>query len=177
VAVPVVTTVLLTGMSGTGKSTVLAELGARGYRVVDLDDDGWSVEVPTGDGEALEQLWREDRVAELLRPGADAPHVVAGCASNQGVFYDRFAAVVLLSTPVDHLRDRLATRRTNDFGKNPGELERILGDLGEVEPLLRATSTTEIDSTAPVSDVADAVEAVLSAAAGQICEPGRTLAP
>jgi hypothetical protein len=102
---------------------------------------------------------------------------VAGCASNQGVFYDRFAAVVLLSTPVDVLRDRLATRRTNDFGRNPGELERILRDLGEVEPLLRATSTTEIDSTAPVSDVADAVEAVLTAAAGQICEPGPTLAP
>jgi hypothetical protein len=36
-------------MSGTGKSTVLVELASRGYRVVDLDDDGWSVEVPTAD--------------------------------------------------------------------------------------------------------------------------------
>jgi broad-specificity NMP kinase len=177
VAVPVVTTVLLTGMSGTGKSTVLAELGARGHRVVDLDDDGWSVEVPTGDGEALELLWREDRVAELLRPGPDAPHVVAGCASNQGVFYDRFAAVVLLSAPVDVLRDRLATRRTNDFGKDQHELERILGDLAVVEPLLRVTSTLEIDTTAPPAQVADVVEAVLTAAAGQICEPAPPPAP
>ena len=165
-------TVLVTGMSGAGKSTVLGELSARGYRVVDLDDDGWTVDVPTDDGTAAGtgtgtgtgtvQLWREDRVAALLASGADAPHVVGGCATNQGVFYDRFVAVVLLSAPVEVLRDRLATRSTNDFGKSPQELERILRDLAEVEPLLRATSTTEIDTTAPVSQVADTVEALLT---------------
>jgi hypothetical protein len=31
----------VTGMSGTGKSSALAELGRRGYRVVDTDDPGW----------------------------------------------------------------------------------------------------------------------------------------
>jgi dephospho-CoA kinase len=34
--------ILVTGMSGTGKSSVLAELGRRGYRVVDTDDPGWT---------------------------------------------------------------------------------------------------------------------------------------
>ena len=33
--------ILVTGMSGTGKSAALAELGRRGYRVVDTDDPGW----------------------------------------------------------------------------------------------------------------------------------------
>ena len=36
------TKVLITGMSGTGKSTVLRELGKRGHRVVDTDSDDWS---------------------------------------------------------------------------------------------------------------------------------------
>lgn len=34
--------VLLTGMSGTGKSTVIRELAARGYRAIDAGDAGWS---------------------------------------------------------------------------------------------------------------------------------------
>lgn len=36
------TTVLLTGMSGTGKSTVIEPLAARDYRSVDTDTDEWS---------------------------------------------------------------------------------------------------------------------------------------
>lgn len=34
--------VLVTGMSGTGKSTALAELERRGYDVVETDGDEWS---------------------------------------------------------------------------------------------------------------------------------------
>jgi dephospho-CoA kinase len=33
--------VLVTGMSGTGKSTALAELGRRGFDVVDTDSLSW----------------------------------------------------------------------------------------------------------------------------------------
>jgi dephospho-CoA kinase len=161
-----VTTILITGMSGTGKSTVLGELAGRGYRVVDLDDDGWSAEVATPDGSGVEQLWREDRLAGLLASDTDAPHFIAGCASNQGKFYDRFRAVVLLSVPVTVLRERIATRDTNGFGKEPHELERILRDLKDVEPMLRSTSTMEIDGSQPVGQVADAVEALLEAPSG-----------
>jgi dephospho-CoA kinase len=39
------TRVLITGMSGTGKSTALAELARRGHRVVDADLSAWSIEV------------------------------------------------------------------------------------------------------------------------------------
>jgi predicted ATPase len=39
--------VLATGVSGSGKSTVLAELGRRGHRVTDTDDPGWIVVTQT----------------------------------------------------------------------------------------------------------------------------------
>jgi hypothetical protein len=34
--------ILVTGMSGTGRSSALAELGRLGFRVVDTDVGGWS---------------------------------------------------------------------------------------------------------------------------------------
>jgi shikimate kinase len=153
--------VLVTGMSATGKSTVLRQLAERGHRTVDADDPGWSVELPTPDGSGVEQLWREDRMAALFADDQRGDLLfVAGCAGNQGRFYDRFDAVVLLSVPVDVLVERLATRATNPFGKDPVERERVLRDLAEVEPLLRAGATVEIDTRGPLTEVVDAVEDV-----------------
>lgn len=145
-------------MSGTGKSTVLARLRERGHQTIDTDDEGWSQELPTPDGVHREQLWHEERMRTLLAGTSTGLFVVSGCASNQGKFYDRFDAVVLLSVPAKVLLERLDSRVNNDFGKGPLERERILQDLAEVEPLLRATATVELDSRRPVSEVVDAVE-------------------
>ena len=70
--------VLVTGMSGTGKSTVLAELARRGIRTVDTDDGGWSVEVPDPDGPGLMQLWREESMERLLEELSFDAHKQAG---------------------------------------------------------------------------------------------------
>jgi adenylate kinase family enzyme len=71
--------ILLTGMSATGKSSVIRELAARGYKAIDADDDGWShwVNMKTGrpapapeTGEygwdELDWVWHEARVLEHL---------------------------------------------------------------------------------------------------------------
>ena len=135
------TKVLVTGMSGTGKSSALAELGRRGYRVVDTDDPGWTEWVTSpeevGGGE---WLWVEDRMAELLRLNSGTLFV-QGCVRNQAKFYDRFDAVVLLSAPERVILDRIADRTTNDYGKAPADRELILHHLATVEPLLRAGCT------------------------------------
>src|SRR3954447_1525268 len=150
--------VLVTGMSGTGKSTALAELGRRGFRVVDTDEPGWK-EWRDGD-----LVWREDRIAELLA-GEDGPTLfVSGCVSNQGRFYDRFDAVVLLSAPADVILERVRTRTTNRYGKSAAERQLILGHLASVEPRLRATATHELDATEPIDVVVEALIAIGAAA-------------
>jgi hypothetical protein len=159
-SVPVMIRILVTGMSGTGKSTALVELSRRGHHVVDADLPEWSVEVPDPEGSGQMQQWREDAVGALLEAHQTGWLFLAGCASNQGRFYDRFDAVVLLSAPRDVMRQRIGARTSNAFGKGDDEWQRIVGDLEEVEPLLRATSTTEIVTTIPVEAVADRLEAV-----------------
>lgn len=74
-------------------------------------------------------------MSALLAQDVAGPLIVSGCTSNQGQFYDRFDAVVLLSLPVDVLLERVAPRVTNPFGKDPAERERIMRDLDTVEPL------------------------------------------
>jgi dephospho-CoA kinase len=152
--------VLVTGMSGAGKSTVLEELGRRGIRVVDTDYGGWSHDVPDDAGSGVMHVWDEARIGELLDGPVSEPLVVSGTVSNQGRFYDRFSAVVLLSAPADVLLERLRTRTGNPFGKDLAELRRILQDINEVLPLLRASSSLEIDATRSVDEIADEVEAL-----------------
>ena len=94
-------------------------------------------------------------MAGLLAEDGERTLFVSGCMSNQGKFYDRFDAVVLLSAPADVLLGRIEQRTTNDYGKTPRERDLILHHLETVEPLLRATSTHEIDANRPVAEVID----------------------
>lgn len=141
--------ILVTGMSGTGKSTALAELRRLGYAVVETDEPGWSVWSEDDGG----FVWREDRIAELLARELDGPLYVSGAVSNQGRFYPRFDAVVLLSAPAEVLLDRIEHRTTNDFGQTPEERKRIISDVAEFEPRMRATCTHEIETTQPIENV------------------------
>jgi dephospho-CoA kinase len=146
--------VLVTGMSGAGKSALLDELAGRGYRTVDTDYGDY---FQTVDGE---RLWREDRISALLSSAPDdLPGVlfVQGTTRNQGLFYPGFDHVVLLSAPAEILAERLATRTSNPYGKDPAELAETLHYKQTVEPLLRASATLEVVTTVPVAQVADIV--------------------
>ena len=143
---------LLTGMSGTGKSTVISELMACGYRAIDMDEPGWSEYAPDGDW-----IWREDRLRDALASEDRNVLFVCGCATNQVRFYPQFDAIVLFSAPAEVLIERLATRTNNPYGKYPDELAEVLGYLETVEPRLRRSATHEIDTRAPLDAVVAAV--------------------
>lgn len=154
-------------MPGTGKSASLAELARHGNRVVDTDDPGWREYRPFGSPDELhrgEWLWVEDRMTRLLDSDPRGSLFVAGCVANQSRFYDRFDAVVLLSAPAAVILDRVATRTSNDYGKAPLERAMILDDLANVEPLLRAACTDELDASRPLDRVVADLIAIAFAA-------------
>lgn len=154
--------ILVTGISGTGKSTLTGELAARGYKAVDADSDEYSewVEV-SGDsddyGSTVEPnrdwVWREDRMQAFLSTEDAGIVFVSGCAMNMRTFLPQFDHVVLLSAPADVIVERLATRTTNQYGKRPEEVARVLGQIETIEPLLRRAAGYEIDTSARLDDV------------------------
>jgi hypothetical protein len=150
--------VLVTGMSGTGKSAALQLLGERGpprrghrHRPVEsldhlarrlgrLDMARGRHRQPAGQSPARPPLRRrlQDQPAKVLP--AVRPYIA------------------LLSAPAGILLARITTRTSNPYGKHPVERALILQHLAEVEPRLRATATVEIDASAPLSEVVRQLE-------------------
>jgi dephospho-CoA kinase len=155
--------ILLTGMSGVGKSSVIAALAARGYAAFDADEGGLSelVSVPddelTGLAPGQDWVWREDRIAALLATTDAEVLFLSGCSPNQGKFYPQFDHIILLTAPAPVIVERLATRTTNPYGKHPAEVARTLQLQQTIEPLLRQGAHHEIDTSVPLTQVVDQV--------------------
>lgn len=158
--------ILLTGMSATGKSTVIRELAAHGYKAIDADCDDYSewvesISASDASGPPVEPgrdwVWREDRIQALLSTEDADLLFLSGCAENMGRFLLQFDHVILLSAPADLIVERLRSRTTNPYGKRPEEVARVLGLLETVEPLLRRAASHEINTNAPLEDIVAAV--------------------
>lgn len=142
--------VLITGMSATGKSTVLEQLRQRGYWTLDMDDPGNSYRDSEGN-----QLWNEAVVERAILDAREEPLFISGCAANQIKFYPSLTDVVLFSAPREVILERLATRTNNLYGKSIEDRSEILSNLEEIEPLLRLGATFEIDTSTKLTDVVD----------------------
>jgi len=146
--------ILVTGMSGAGTSTLLAELARRGVATVDTDYGDYTID---------DRLWDVDAMDALL--GSHDDLVVSGTVENQGDFYDRFAAVVLLSAPLEVLLKRVRTRTNNAYGSSREQQDEIRRYTAEVEPQLRRGATHELDGQRPVAELADEVMALMGGSA------------
>ncbi|GAB3247962.1 AAA family ATPase [Arthrobacter pigmenti] len=139
--------VLITGMSGTGKSTVLEILRQRGHQVVETDEGTWKLP---------DETWDEARIDELLQGHSEL--VVSGTVENQAKFYDKFDDVVLLSVPLEVALQRVKNRTNNPYGQTDEQQREITEYFYTVEPLLRSSATIELDGCAPAEDLADVLE-------------------
>jgi dephospho-CoA kinase len=146
----VIMRVPLTGVSETGKSSLVTELRRRDYIAYDADDDGFTEPLP--DGAWGGQL---NLVMSLFDQHADRLLFFAGCFDEQVQF--SFDVKVLLTAPVEVILERLRTRTTNSFGRSQAERDRVLADMECVIPLLRISADLIVDTTRPMSEVADAV--------------------
>jgi shikimate kinase len=155
--------VLITGMSGTGKSAVIQELASRGYPAHDLDTSEWSEWIDVAPSDALtpvqgkDWVWQESRVRDLLSRSEEGTLFVSGCAENMGRLFPLIDCIILLSAPVETILERLETRSPNGYGHAAEQRRKVVELIAAVEPLLRKSADQEIDTRRPVHATVDRI--------------------
>lgn len=156
--------VLITGMSGVGKSSVALRLNALGHKAVDMDGPEYTQHVvferPDRYGSTEDWIWREDRLSELLDQEDADVLFVCGTATNMAKFYPRFDRVVLLTASDGLIVERMTKRTNNPYGHEAGDVERQLALKPIVEPMLRRAADAVIDTSAPLDDVVRRIVAI-----------------
>ena len=149
--------VLLTGMSGTGKSALVQELRRRGHAAHDADEELLRAAGPTA-----RWGWQADDVAELLEKTAGRaavlPRRLLGGAGGPAVRLPRAA-----DRPAARDRAAAADADGNAAGREDRELAQVLADLDEVEPLLRRSADLVLATTVPPPRVADGLLQAIAA--------------
>ena len=149
-----------------------AVLKDRGQLAVDADWEGYSHWVDRASGQVvvdppypapagwLDRFgWRIDRArVEALKAKADhATAFLCGSAEDEVEVRDLFDLVVCLVVDNETLRDRLATRTTNAFGKHPEELAATLEHNNRAMSTYQGLGATIVDGAKPPAEVADTI--------------------
>jgi len=158
---------LITGVAGTGKSTITKELRQRGYAAYDTEE-GFSYYVDKQTGEKAvypatltqewydthERVFDENVLMNLLKKHQNETLFICSITANQAKFYPQFDKIFLLTAPDDVLTHRLGTRTNNYFGRHQLELARVIGRHQQFDDELLALGAQPIDSTRSITAVA-----------------------
>lgn len=164
--------VLITGMSGAGKSSVIQALVSQGHEAYDLDAPDWSEWVDADPSDTLtpapgrDWVWREDRVRALLSKPGDETLFIGGCAENMKALFPWIDIIILLSAPVGTIMERLRERSCAGYGRTEGERRNVAGLIATIEPLLRQSADYEIDTRKPLSATVAEVLRVMKVSVG-----------
>lgn len=162
--------IYITGVAGTGKSTIRQHLQTLGYKAYDADHDeitGWR-HIATGEfvvgvgmpgylsAEWFEEYqWSLNRdVVQRIAKEAESETVfLCGTSANDDEIHDLLHHVMFLSIDEATLRYRLASRDTNAFGKTEHELDYVLRWLKPAEEYYRNFGAVMLDAAAPLDHV------------------------
>ncbi len=163
--------IYITGVSGTGKSTVWAELKNRGIEAYDVDEDGlarWqnnktryihpksSVKAHQRTQEFLaNHSWNIPRnyVEKLNQRAKNKDIYLCGVVYNETELKDLFTKVIALSIDRNELIHRLKTRTNNNFGKSKHELKHVIERHKTVNQYYKSAGYLIIDSNRPLKQV------------------------
>jgi AAA domain len=173
--------IYITGLSGTGKSAVVHELQRRGYEAHGMDEHGFAYwvhrrthkiqQLPQGHSSFDIHNWYTEHEWVLdagkvkqLKEHSDVSNktvFLCGVASGEAKAWKYFDQAFALVVDSDTLRQRIASRTTNDFGKSSAELAEIMRWHGTYKNTYRKFGANIINAAQPLTAVVDEILAKL----------------
>ena len=141
--------VLLTGMSGVGKSTILNQLKVEGFLTVDLDNSGWI----NYDVKEEDYLMDTTKIIDFITLHEKEVVFLAGTTINQIHIYPYLDFVISLTAPLEVMKERIQNRENNPFGKTEDEWSKIVSDKVTFEEQIFKSSDYVISTDKPLQDV------------------------
>ena len=161
--------IYVTGASGSGKSTVRAELCRRGFPAYDSDDGLARWFSNTTGREVAMPARRDDEwfrsntyrlpletVRRLAAELGDRTGFLCGTVGNDNEIWDLFTAVISLSVDAETLRHRLAAR-VGSFGSTESELQRVLAWHAKVDADNQRYGAILVNAARPITEVVDEI--------------------
>ncbi len=169
--------IYITGVSGSGKSTVLQKLEKQGFEAHGVDEEGYAdwIDRETGaiapfphDDPNLDihdwykkHRWvlSEKRIGELKKQADEKDKIVflSGVAEGEDKVWHFFDKVIALSVDEATMRSRIESREDNHFGKTPEEMADILKWLENYDETYGKFGAAVIDATKPIDQVVDKI--------------------
>ena len=162
--------IYVTGVEGSGKSTICKYIANNGYKAVDVDKIGLSRRyfkrtwkptdnLPTSSN--MSHGWFNDREWKIrpsdvqkLKDSSEVGNVfICGITENFDDIRQIADKVICLTLPRDIVIERILSRENNDFGKNETELEYILRKHQNYENTNKESGSIMIDASSPLSNV------------------------
>lgn len=165
--------IYITGIPGSGKTTVRNELRRRGYQAFGTDEDQLAFYYDNQTGEPLKQsapaairtpewrlqhTWKVARaeVEKLQEKAQDEPVFLCGVVANDVTeLWDLFDTVIALTIDEETLCYRITTRTNDDFGKPPHEFELLLNWQKTAREDYQKLGAIIVDAIQPVEAVVD----------------------
>lgn len=164
--------ILITGVSGSGKSEVSRKLKDLGYETHDMDtlkdlcvmvDKKTGLPTPYDNGNDVEKmekmywLYKPEVLKNIIVHQKNETEFYSGWPNNLEEIVSLFTKVIVLSASADTIRQRLLSRTDNGFGKSVEVQDYILSGKEKMESELKEGDAIIINSERSLNQVVEEV--------------------